>query len=70
MNHQVRPEITRQGSKYHNSHTDATLAETKKAFTRRAIDQLGFVKDINSLVVLSGMSTILSESVPLFISAF
>lgn len=30
-----------------------TLLETKKNFTRRAIDQLGFVKDINSLVVLS-----------------
>ena len=27
--------------------------ETKRNFTRRAIDQLGFVKDINSLVVLS-----------------
>ena len=30
-----------------------THLETKKNFTRRAIDQLGFVKDINSLVVLS-----------------
>lgn len=27
----------------------------KKGFTRRPIEQLGFVKDINSLVVLSGM---------------
>ena len=30
-----------------------THLETKRLFTRRAIDQLGFVKDINSLVVLS-----------------
>jgi Vam6/Vps39-like protein vacuolar protein sorting-associated protein 39 len=30
-----------------------THLETKRNFTRRAIDQLGFVKDINSLVVLS-----------------
>ncbi|KAF7375244.1 Rab guanyl-nucleotide exchange factor [Mycena sanguinolenta] len=30
-----------------------TLVETKKALTRRAIDQIGFIKDINSLVVLS-----------------
>ena len=30
-----------------------THLETKKNFARRAIDQLGFVKDINSLVVLS-----------------
>jgi hypothetical protein len=30
-----------------------THLETKKGLTRRAIDQLGFVKDINSLVVLS-----------------
>ncbi|KAI0267682.1 hypothetical protein BC834DRAFT_923439 [Gloeopeniophorella convolvens] len=29
------------------------LLDTKKALTRRAIDQLGYVKDINSLVVLS-----------------
>lgn len=32
----------------------ATLVETKKALTRKAIEQLGFIKDINSLVVLSG----------------
>ena len=30
-----------------------TQLETKKGLTRRAIDQLGVVKDINSLVVLS-----------------
>ncbi|KAJ7841376.1 vacuolar sorting protein 39 domain 1-domain-containing protein [Mycena olivaceomarginata] len=30
-----------------------TLVETKKALTRRAIEQIGFIKDINSLVVLS-----------------
>ena len=30
-----------------------THLETKKGLTRRAIDQLGVVKDINSLVVLS-----------------
>jgi hypothetical protein len=28
--------------------------ETKKGLTRRTIDQLGFIKDINSLVSLSG----------------
>jgi hypothetical protein len=28
--------------------------ETKKALARKAIEQLGFIKDINSLVVLSG----------------
>ncbi|KIJ67051.1 hypothetical protein HYDPIDRAFT_174307 [Hydnomerulius pinastri MD-312] len=31
----------------------ATLVETKKGLSRRAIDQLGYIKDINSLVVLS-----------------
>ena len=35
----------------------ATLVETKKALTRRAIEQLGYIKDINSLVVLSGSYT-------------
>jgi len=30
-----------------------TPLETKKNLTRKAIDQLGIVKDINSLVVLS-----------------
>ncbi|KAF7985633.1 hypothetical protein HWV62_2139 [Athelia sp. TMB] len=47
---------------------DATLAETKKAFTRRAIDQLGFVKDINSLVVLSE-SQLTLYPLPLFTPA-
>ncbi|KAF8501265.1 vacuolar sorting protein 39 domain 1-domain-containing protein [Gautieria morchelliformis] len=32
---------------------DVTLLETKKGFTRRSIDQLGFIKDTNSLVILS-----------------
>lgn len=31
----------------------ATLVETKKGLSRRAIDQLGYIKDINSIVVLS-----------------
>ncbi|KAF9007557.1 hypothetical protein BDQ17DRAFT_1350883 [Cyathus striatus] len=35
------------------------LIETKKSLTRRAIEQLGFVKDINSLVVLSEMTVTL-----------
>jgi Vam6/Vps39-like protein vacuolar protein sorting-associated protein 39 len=35
-----------------NSYT-VTHLETKRNFTKRAIDQLGFVKDTNSLVVLS-----------------
>ncbi|KAF8207076.1 hypothetical protein K438DRAFT_1713917 [Mycena galopus ATCC 62051] len=30
-----------------------TLVETKKALTRKSIEQIGFIKDINSLVVLS-----------------
>lgn len=33
-----------------------TLAETKKNLTKKPIEQLGFIKDINSLVVLSGIS--------------
>ncbi|KAJ3573523.1 hypothetical protein NP233_g2376 [Leucocoprinus birnbaumii] len=33
----------------------ATLLETKKSLVRRAIDQLGYIKEINSLVVLSEM---------------
>ena len=32
----------------------ATLVETKKGLSRRAIDQLGYIKDINSIVLLSG----------------
>ncbi|KAH9926823.1 hypothetical protein B0H21DRAFT_138019 [Amylocystis lapponica] len=35
------------------SEQPATLVETRKGLSRRAIDQLGFVKDVNSLVVLS-----------------
>ncbi|KAG8924938.1 Vacuolar morphogenesis protein 6 [Tulasnella sp. 418] len=31
----------------------AELVESKKSFTRRAIEQLGFIKDVSSLVVLS-----------------
>ncbi|KAG9225012.1 hypothetical protein CCMSSC00406_0001837 [Pleurotus cornucopiae] len=33
-----------------------SLVEVKKGLTRRSIDQLGFVKDVNSLVVLSDMT--------------
>lgn len=33
----------------------ATLVETKKALTRKSIEQLGYIKDINSLIVLSGV---------------
>ncbi|KAH7913588.1 hypothetical protein BJ138DRAFT_1177962 [Hygrophoropsis aurantiaca] len=36
-----------------NSENTAQLVETKKALSRRGIDQLGYVKDINALVVLS-----------------
>jgi hypothetical protein len=32
------------------------LIEVKKGLARRSIEQLGFIKDINSLVVLSGIS--------------
>ncbi|KAF9815620.1 hypothetical protein IEO21_04480 [Rhodonia placenta] len=31
----------------------ATLVDTRKALSRRAIEQLGFIKDVNSLVVLA-----------------
>lgn len=34
------------------------LVEIKKGLTRRSIEQLGFVKDVNSLVVLSGRDTL------------
>ncbi|KIM67190.1 hypothetical protein SCLCIDRAFT_1210690 [Scleroderma citrinum Foug A] len=41
----------------HHNPTDsdehATLVETKKGLSRRAIDQLGYIKDINSIVLLS-----------------
>jgi hypothetical protein len=30
------------------------LVEVKKNIVRRSIEQLGFIKDVNSLVVLSG----------------
>lgn len=33
-----------------------TLVDTKKALSRRPIDQLGYIKDIDSLVVLSGVT--------------
>jgi hypothetical protein len=36
-----------------------THLETKKSLTRKAIDQLGFVKDTNSLVVLSRASFVI-----------
>ena len=36
------------------SDTTATLVETRKGLTRKSIEQLGYIKDINSLVVLSG----------------
>lgn len=32
----------------------AHLVETKKSLCRRSIEQLAFIKDVNSLVVLSG----------------
>jgi len=32
----------------------STLVDTKKGLSRRSIDQLGYIKDINSLVSLSG----------------
>ncbi|CDZ96570.1 Vacuolar assembly/sorting proteins VPS39/VAM6/VPS3 [Phaffia rhodozyma] len=35
------------------SEPKATLVETKKGLSRRAIDRLGFIREINSLVVLS-----------------
>lgn len=36
--------------------TDLSLVEVKKGLVKRSIDQLGFIKDVNSLVVLSGAS--------------
>ncbi|KAG7444850.1 uncharacterized protein BT62DRAFT_970791 [Guyanagaster necrorhizus] len=37
----------------------ASLVEVKKNLTRKAIEQMGFIRDINSLVVLSEMTTTL-----------
>lgn len=34
--------------------TELSLVEVHKNFVKRSIDQLGFIKDVNSLVVLSG----------------
>lgn len=45
--------------------TSAVLVETKKAFTRRAIDQLGFIRDINALVVLSDSTISLYDATSL-----
>ncbi|KAJ7911467.1 hypothetical protein B0H13DRAFT_2660518 [Mycena leptocephala] len=42
-----------------------TLVETRKGLTRRAIEQIGFIKDINSLVVLSE-STVTLYPLPTF----
>ncbi|KAI6108169.1 hypothetical protein F5141DRAFT_100478 [Pisolithus sp. B1] len=36
-----------------NPNEQSMLVETKKGLSRRAIDQLGYIKDINSLVLLS-----------------
>lgn len=33
--------------------------DTKKALSRRAIEQLGYIKDVDSLVVLSGTTIII-----------
>lgn len=38
-------------------------AEVKKALSRKSIEQLGFVKDVNSLVILSGTNLLYQESV-------
>ncbi|KAG0694684.1 vacuolar sorting protein 39 domain 1-domain-containing protein [Suillus ampliporus] len=35
------------------SENGSTLVDTKKALSRRPIDQLGYIKDVNSLVILS-----------------
>ena len=32
----------------------AQFIEVKKSFTRRAVERMAFLRDINSLVVLSG----------------
>ncbi|KAJ3995861.1 hypothetical protein F5050DRAFT_1764139 [Lentinula boryana] len=37
----------------HESSSDLTLIEVKKSLTKRSIEQLGFIKDINSIVALS-----------------
>ncbi|KAJ3775239.1 hypothetical protein FB446DRAFT_417887 [Lentinula raphanica] len=39
----------------HESSGDLTLVEVKKSLTKRSIEQLGFIKDINSIVILSEM---------------
>jgi len=45
---------------------DLTTVEVKKGFAKRSIEQLGFIKDVNSLVVLSGeyLSSITYETMP------
>ncbi|KAG8887443.1 Vacuolar morphogenesis protein 6 [Tulasnella sp. 332] len=40
----------------------ATFEDVKKGLTRRAIDQLGYIKDVNSLAVLSGETVTLFPS--------
>ncbi|KAG8897844.1 Vacuolar morphogenesis protein 6 [Tulasnella sp. 403] len=47
---------------YENGDLVAAFDECKKAFTPRAIEELGYVKDVNSLVVLSGGAVTLFPS--------
>ena len=41
-----------------DAHSDrpAELIETRKSLCRRSIEQIAFIKDVNSLIVLSGAS--------------
>ncbi|KAI0035408.1 hypothetical protein K488DRAFT_43415 [Vararia minispora EC-137] len=48
----------------HGLDAKATLIETKKGISRRAIEQLGYVKDINSLVILSAEMQVTLLSLP------
>ncbi|KIY68727.1 hypothetical protein CYLTODRAFT_436489 [Cylindrobasidium torrendii FP15055 ss-10] len=48
-----------------SSNETATLVDVKKSVVRRSIEQLGFIRDINSLVILSEM-TVTLHSIPAF----
>lgn len=36
--------------------SQAELVETRKGLSRRAIEQVAYIKDVNSLAVLAGMN--------------
>lgn len=46
---------TELNASFTDEESPAELVETKKSLSRRAIDQIGYIKDVNSLAVLAGM---------------